>query len=351
MKIVVTGATGNVGGAVVRALAADDRVTEIVGLARRLPDSGVPKTTYVVADVGEDDLTPFFAGADVVVHTAWLFQPTHSPTVTWQANAVGSVRVFEAAAQAGVGALVHTSSVGAYSPAPGRTVDESWPTHSQPHAAYGREKAYAERALDGVEAAHPDLRVVRMRPCFILQRSSASAQKRLMAGPFVPTALVRPGRLPVVPWPKGMTLQTMHTDDVAEAFRLVSLDERAHGAYNVAAGPVIDAETFGRVMGAKVVPVPDVLTRSALSALWHLHVVPAEPALFDLLRSLPLLDASRLRSLGWAPRVPADEALREVLHGMADHAGGASPSQAADSASTRADEVRTGVGETSTPQG
>ncbi len=349
MKVVVTGATGNVGGAIVRALVGDESVTQVVGLARRPPETDQAKTTYVAADVGEDDLVPHLEGADVVIHTAWLFQPTHSPLVTWQANAVGSVRVFEAAETAGVGALVHTSSVGAYTPAHGRYVDESWPTHSVPTAAYGREKAYAERALDGLEARNPQMRVVRMRPCFIFQRSSAAAQRRLMAGPFVPTSLLRPGRLPVVPWPSGLRIQTMHSDDVAEAFRLVALDEDARGAYNVAADPVVDAVVVGRVLGARVVPVPAAAARAALDVLWRLHVVPAEPSLMDLVMGLPLLDTTRLRDLGWAPRVPADEALAEVLHGMADHAGGDTPSQAPDTPSTRADEIATGVGERSTP--
>ena len=53
--------------------------------------------------------------------------------------------------------------MGTYSPAHGEDVDESWPTHSVPHAAYGREKAYAERALDTIDARHPAMRVVRMR--------------------------------------------------------------------------------------------------------------------------------------------------------------------------------------------
>ena len=351
MRVVVTGATGNVGGAVVRALAADDRVTEVLGLARRLPENDEPKTSYAVADVGEDDLTEHLEGAHAVVHTAWLFQPTHSPMVTWQANAVGSVRLFEAAATAGVEVLVHTSSVGAYSPAHGELVDETWPTHSVPHAAYGREKAYAERALDTIEARHPEMRVVRMRPGFIFQRTSASAQKRLMAGPFVPTSLLRPGRLPVVPWPAGLRIQTMHSDDVGEAFRLVALDDDARGAYNVAADPVIDAEVIGRVLGARVVQVPGAAARLALQALWHLHLVPAEPPLMDLVMSLPLLDTTRLRDLGWTPKVAADAALAEVLVGMADHAGGNSPSQAPDSVGTRADEVSTGIGEKSTPAG
>ena len=70
MKVVVVGATGNVGTAVVRALTADDRVSEIVGFARRRPDWERPKTTFVAADVASDDLVPHLRGADAVVDLA-----------------------------------------------------------------------------------------------------------------------------------------------------------------------------------------------------------------------------------------------------------------------------------------
>jgi nucleoside-diphosphate-sugar epimerase len=143
----------------------------------------------------------------------------------------------------------------------------------------------------------------------------------------------------------------MHTDDVAEAYRLVALSAEARGAYNVAADPVIDAERFAEVLGTRVVPVPGPVAKLALDALWRMHVVPAEPPLFDLLMGLPLMDTTRLRDLGWSPRVPADDALREVLVGMADHAGANTPSQTPDGPAGRADEVATGVGERSTPEG
>jgi hypothetical protein len=110
--------------------------------------------------------------------------------VTWQANAVGSARVFEAVSAAGVGVLVYASSVGAYSPGPGRRVDESWPTHSVPAAAYGREKAYVERLLDAFEARHPDTRVVRLRPAFIFQREAASEQRARPLEPIYPIVYV-----------------------------------------------------------------------------------------------------------------------------------------------------------------
>jgi len=219
VKVVVVGATGNVGTAVIRALTVDESVSEILGIARRRPEWEPPKTSFVAADIARDDLVRHLRGADAVVHLAWLFQPTHRPMVTWQANAVGSARVFEAASAAGVGALVYASSVGAYSPGPGRRVDESWPTHSVPTAAYGREKAYVERVLDAFEAKHPDIRVVRLRPAFIFQRQAATEQRRIFAGPLIPSALLRPGRLPILPWPTGLRFQALHANDVAEASR------------------------------------------------------------------------------------------------------------------------------------
>ncbi|WP_369028531.1 NAD-dependent epimerase/dehydratase family protein, partial [Nocardia farcinica] len=111
--------------------------------------------------------TVLFRGADVVVHLAWLFQPTHRPLDTWRANVGGTARVLEAVAAARVPALVYASSVGAYSPCTDdRPVSESWPTEGWPGAAYMLEKAYVERLLDTFERQQPDCRVVRMRPAF-----------------------------------------------------------------------------------------------------------------------------------------------------------------------------------------
>lgn len=346
VRVVVTGATGNVGSAVLRALAGDDGVSEVVGIARRLPTGSDPKVTYVAADVAHDDLAPHFAGADAVIHLAWMFQPTHGPRVTWDANVGGSARVFEAAVTAKVGTLVHASSVAAYSPAPGAVVDESWPTHSLPVASYGREKAYVERLLDVVEARHAGVRVVRLRPAFIFQRSAATEQRRIFAGPFLPTGLLRPGRLPVLPWPRSLQLQALHTDDVAEAYRLALLDPEARGAFNVAAEPVLDAAAMGALLGTRTVAVPRRVVRGALAAAWHLHAVPAEPALFDLVAALPLLDTTRIREeLGWSPRFTSHEAMGSVIHGIADGAGGDTPTLAGDSVRGRLDEAATGIGE------
>ncbi|MDQ3932316.1 MAG: NAD-dependent epimerase/dehydratase family protein, partial [Actinomycetota bacterium] len=118
MRVVITGATGNVGTSLVEALGGEPEVSAILGLARRTPAWQPSKTTWAQADTYRDDLVPHFRDADVVVHLAWIFQPTHDEVTTWRHNVLGSMRVFEAAAEAGVGNLVYASSIGAYSPGP-----------------------------------------------------------------------------------------------------------------------------------------------------------------------------------------------------------------------------------------
>src|SRR3712207_440508 len=118
MRVVVIGATGNVGTGGVEALLAAPEVDEVVGIARRVPGEMPGGVEVIPADITSDPLVAHLRGADAVVHLGWLFQPTHRPMVTWRANVIGSLRVLDAVAGAGVPVLVHASSVGTYSGAP-----------------------------------------------------------------------------------------------------------------------------------------------------------------------------------------------------------------------------------------
>src|SRR3954447_10061539 len=142
MRVAITGATGNVGTSLLQALAREERVESIVGIARRRPSMEWPKTTWVQADVSRDDLEPHFRGADCVVHLAWLIQPSRDEATLYATNVDGSQRVFNACVRAQVPALVYASSVGAYSPGPkDRAVDEPWETGGVQTSFYSRHKA------------------------------------------------------------------------------------------------------------------------------------------------------------------------------------------------------------------
>ncbi|MFE5914334.1 NAD-dependent epimerase/dehydratase family protein [Streptomyces wedmorensis] len=326
-RVVVTGATGNVGTSLVRILAAEPRVESVLGLARRRPALELPGVEWAEVDLSRDGdeprLAQYVADADAVIHLAWRFGPTHDPVETWRTNVLGAVRVFDAVAAARVPVLVHASSVGAYSPGPegGAPVSEAWPTHGWPGAAYTREKAYLERVLDTFERDHPQIRVVRMRPAFLFKEESASGQRRIFAGRFFPGQLMRPELLPLLPEFDGLRFQVLHTDDAADAYRRALLQD-VRGAFNLAAEPVLDAATLGRLLNAKPVKVPAGAVRGALSAAWRLRLVPASPGLFEALRHLPLLATERARrELGWEPSATAEEALSAFLRGVRAGAG------------------------------
>src|SRR4051794_15125047 len=220
MRVVVVGATGNVGTSTVAALAGDPAVEEIVGVARRKPERAFPKVRWVAADIRSSDLVEIFQGASVVIHLAWLIQPSRDRDELRSVNVDGSARLFRAVADAGVPALVYASSVGAYSPGPkDRRVDESWPTEGVATSFYARHKAEVERRLDRFERELPDRRVVRLRPGLIFKREAASGIRRLFAGPFLPSRLVRPDRIPIVPDIPGLRFQAVHSFDVADAYR------------------------------------------------------------------------------------------------------------------------------------
>jgi len=317
MRVVVTGATGNVGTSLLTALSRDGAVDEIVGLARRRPGISFDRTRWVCADVTSDDLVGTFRGADAVVHLAWLIQPSRDRSTTRTVNVEGSRRVFDAAAAAGVPSLVYASSVGAYSPGPkDRRVDESWPTGGIPTSFYSRDKAEVESILDRFELAHPDMRVVRLRPGLIFKGDAASGIRRLFAGPLLPTSLLRRRLIPIVPQLERLRFQGVHSLDIGEAYRLAVLRD-VRGAFNVAAEPVLDPPELGRLLGARPVPVPERALRVAVDVSWKLRLQPTPPGWLDLALGVPLMDVTRAREeLGWQPSRSAGDALLELIDAM-----------------------------------
>ncbi|HEV2814093.1 MAG TPA: NAD-dependent epimerase/dehydratase family protein [Solirubrobacteraceae bacterium] len=350
MRVAVVGATGNHGTSLCRRLSADPTIDSVLGIARRRPDLSLPKVEWAQADVTQEDVAPLLTGADAVVSLVWLIQPGRRESVTRAVNVDGSARVFEATARAGVKVLVYASSVGAYAAGPkDRAVDESWSTAGIPTSFYSRHKAAVERILDSFEAVHPDIRVVRMRPGLCFKREAATQIRRLFAGPFLPRALVRRILLPALPVTDRLRFQAVHTDDLAEAYRLALLDDSARGAYNVAADPVLDGDTLGAALHAAQLPVPGRFIRAGASASYHLRLQPTEPGWVDMGLGVPIMSTARIRrELGWEARKSAVEAFDELFDGLHDGAGLETPPlDPRTSGPGRVREIVTGVGSTS----
>ncbi len=330
---------------------AEPRVDEVVGAARRVPDPwpdvpGHAALAWTAIDITADDLDPLLDGADAVVQLSWLFQPTHRPDVTWRNNVAGTERLLTSLRRCAVPALVCSSSIAAYSPRTGLgAVGEAWPTHGASTAAYAREKAYVERLLDVFEATVPSCRVVRIRPAFVFQREAAVQQRRLFGGPLVPGTLLRPELIPVLPVPRGLRVQAVHSDDVAAAIT-ATVTRPVTGAFNIAADGVLDAKALGRLFQARVAPVSPRLVRGLLGGAWRAHLSPAPADLFDALLNLPTMSTTKARrELNWAPSFTAADAVEQFLIGIREGTGGPTPALAAGTSGVlRLREWRSGVG-------
>jgi UDP-glucose 4-epimerase len=324
LTVAVTGATGNVGTALLRRLADPaSGVAEVRGLARRQPPEQPPydRVRWHLADLAQttsENLLPaFLDGADAVVHLAWGLQPGREPEKLRRLNVDGTRRVVQAAVDAGVRHVVHMSSLGAYAPAAvGQQVAEDWPVTGVPTSQYSRDKSAAEQVVREVAGRRDGVTLTVVRPTLVLQPEAASEIGRYFLGPVVyGAARVLPGgiarRLPL-PLP-DLEVGFVHADDVADAFVRI-LDRRAGGPFNLSAEPVLDATSLARALGTVRVPVPARLVRTALSAAFHTRLVPTEPGWLDLGIEAPALDSTRARTvLGWEPAHRGDDVLRQFV--------------------------------------
>jgi UDP-glucose 4-epimerase len=346
MRVVIVGATGNIGTSLLRSLAEEEKVESVLGLARRLPSLTMPKVEWASADVTSDQLAPHFEGADAVVSLHWLIQPSRDLDKQWMVNVEGNSRLMRAVEEAGVPALAYSSSVGVYSPGPkDRAVDESWPRDGTPTSYYARHKAEVERRLDRFERENPGIRVVRVRPGLVFKSEAAQGIRRLFGGPFVPTLLARPSLINLIPEMEDLRGQVVHSYDVGEAFRRALVGD-VRGAFNVAAEPVLDVHEVGRILNARRLPIPARPARAAVGLSWRLRLQPVTPGWLDMALNVPVMDTSRARTeLGWSPQLSAEDALLDLLEGLRTGADFPTPPLSKETSGPfRIREILTGVG-------
>ena len=330
MRVVVAGATGNIGTALVRALTANGHA--VVGIARRVPAGGATEahirwlSADVSTDSGVDTLRHALAHADAYVHLVWPLQPMRRPGYLHQAGPETMLACMRAALAAGIERIVHLSSVAAYQAAPhSLRIDEGWPLAGVAGSTYARHKAEGEvRLLQEFTARGTTDRLAVMRPCLVAAREAGGSMMRAGTPALLPGAVLR--HLPVVPVARGFALQLVHAADVASAVVEV-LERRACGAFNLAGDGVVDGPAIAGALGARSVPVPDGLLRTTAAAAWRLHLQPVDPTWIDMASRAPHMSTAKAhRELDWRPRHDAHHVLRELVSGMADGAGVGTPS-------------------------
>ncbi len=293
MIVAITGASGFFGQTLVRRLADDPAVSQIRMLDVRPPAQQPPKASYHRWDMlaGDDDRP--LEGCDALVHLAFIEpRPGMDEARVVQDNVRGVAHAAEAVARAGVGQLVHASSVAAYgfhADNAGRVLNESAPCRGNTDFYYPETKARSEHVLDGFAADHPEVTVTVLRPSVVLGPSQAKHLGWL--------------KLRVQPYLRGPAppIHLTHEDDVAAAFQ-AALHRRKAGAFNIATEEPLAVREWGPALGKPGLPLPRSTVR--LGNLAHrLGKMALHPGWMRLGSSLPIVvstDRAR-RELGWEP--------------------------------------------------
>ena len=332
MKVVVTGGSGQLGTLVLRRLIAARSVKRIVSLDLQPPAVQSPKLDWKIADVRDPGLDRHLEGADALVHLAFIVTRRASAELMHAVNVEGSQRMFEYAAQQGVGCIVYSSSIAAYGVVPGQPVPivEDTPRQRSP-LRYADNKYEVEAWLDAFEEHHPDLRLVRLRPAILIGRRMPHALGDAMRRRIMPA--FGPARLPIV-W----------DEDVADAV-LLGLTRDVRGAFNLGADELLDAAGLARAGGMRLVRLPTSALGGAVKLSPLLDRIGVankfDPAWLDAAGIEVIVSSERARAeLGWKPRCPtaadvvkryASEAPRRldrriaVLLGLVSAAGRALP--------------------------
>jgi nucleoside-diphosphate-sugar epimerase len=314
MRYAVTGATGFVGGALVRQLRdAGHEVSALVRDPSRAATLGAIGVDLVPGDL--DDavaLDGLCSGADGLFHVAgWYKLGQRDPSGGVRVNIEGTRNALAAAQRASVPRVVYTSTLAVNSDTHGAVPDEGYRFTGRHLSVYDRTKAEAHRIAEQFSSA--GLPVVIVQPGLVYGPGDTSQTGGLL------DQVVR-GRRPMAPGGGGVCWG--YVDDIARG-HVLAMEHGEPGSSYMLAGPrgslgdgLRRAAGIAGTKGPVVMPAAAIsFTAAVTGVLGRVLPLPPEFAGETLRASLATYfgDPSRAeRELGWSART-LDEGLAQTV--------------------------------------
>jgi len=323
LTVAVTGPTGGIGLALLRALDRARGIAEVRGMARRPFDPaalGLRRIVYQQGDVlDRGAVNRLVEGADVVVHLAFII--FGGLQESREVNLTGSRNVFEATIAAGAARLAYASSVAAYGfGEQGAPLTEDLPPRGTDAHYYSAQKAELEGLLGSLLPAGRTEAYI-FRPCIVGGPDALLLVENLpylTMSKRLPTGVRRlfdlvPILRPVLP-DNGVAFQLVHQDDVAQALLAAVAGRGEPGIYNLAGEGTVTLSDLARELGWYAVPVPELAVDATAGVVARLPFLPAEAQWIEALRRPVIMATAKARRvLAWHPRHDAAETLVQIV--------------------------------------
>jgi UDP-glucose 4-epimerase len=297
MRYVITGGSGYIGSRLVDLLERRDDTEKIVVCDVAPPKGYRPHTEFERVDVRDREAVRSVLDRvrpDVLVHLAFILNPSHDEQFAYDVDVNGTQNVLEAADKVGTRQVLVTTSGVAYgafadNPVP---LTEDDPVRGVAGFSYARDKTESDRLCQLWAATHSDRVMTIVRPCIVF-------------GPNVDNYLVRL-------WTKqpfavdvgtiDSQVQFVHEDDVVEGITGLLLGRHA-GAYNVAGDGLMTNRECAELIGTPVRKMPLRLYRGLARVAWKLRQSEVPPGGIEFAIHSWLLSNEKLkRTTGWSPR-------------------------------------------------
>lgn len=307
-SVLVTGASGFIGGQLVERLVREDGA-RVVGTGRRFANEAALQGAELVRADMRDTATRagLCAGKQIVFHLAAWAGQGNDAAEAHAVNVDATRALAEAAAQAGVRRFVLVSTASVYGVPGTDDVDESVPLATSQGDLYGRTKALGEQAAREV-ASRTGLPLTIIRPAMVYGPGSKTWTVGMLR-------LLQKG-VPMLFGDGSGYAFPVFIDDVLDMIRLLATHPQAPGEAFNASGPSVTWEQFlgyyARMSGRRVrrIPMPLARVLAQLNKLLHLGLPLTVDRLQYVTRRLKFPTAKAERMLGWRPKVPLDEGMQ-----------------------------------------
>ncbi len=301
--VLVTGVSEYWGLRVAKRLLAESSV-HVIGVDVVMPENMPDGLDFVQADIRNPLLVDLLQGekVDTVCHLAFA-ESRRRNEANFDLNVMGTIKVFGAAAEAGVRKMVHRSSTAVYGATPQNPafLTESHPLQGSRQYGYTRYMVEIEEFCHGFRQQNPDMTVTTLRFANIVGQTAVSPFVNLLKGKSAPMLL---GFDPM--------LQIIHEDDVVEALVYAVLHD-VPGVFNVAASGLMPLTRIFALTSTVPVPILHPLAywglRNVRGRFSPARLVPLE---LDYLRYRWVADIRKMQAeMGFTPQYTMEEALKE----------------------------------------